>query len=143
MTCCAVQAPPARRKTAITEPVVLLGPPPTLQAIAASPCESITKSGFDAPGMRSCGASHAEAGGRSAVHTPFESVHTAVAKPPVEIRTAGKTEVVSRAGETSITKLQLPPLTFERDQSWSCVVRSSQTASELPSPSMAAAASQP
>ena len=42
-----------------------------------------------------------------------------------------------------MTDPQVPAPGFERDQIWSCVVRSSQRATELPFPSMAADASQP
>jgi len=59
------------------------------------------------------------------------------------IRTEGRTEDVSSAGETSVTDPQLPPLGFERAQSWSKVVISSHSATELPFSSMAAAASKP
>src|SRR5580693_1068596 len=100
--CGEVQAAPAGRSTANTELWLAVGPP-TVQATAASPFAFITKIGPDAPGIRSCAAFHFESGGRSAVQTPSESAHTAVAKPAELIRIAGKTEVVwspSGPGET-------------------------------------------
>jgi hypothetical protein len=123
----------------------LLGPGgfPTVQAIAAAPCEFITKIGFDAPGIRSSAGFHFDAAGRSAVHTPLLSLHTAVANPAALMCTTGKVVFDWSAGETSVTEPQLPPVGLERDQSWSRVVISSHSATELPFPSMAAAASKP